>query len=119
MAVFVNGDASKAASLVAKVQKLEESRKEKGLKTFVVFMHGSEVAPTIQKIVAEEHVTQDVPMVFLPRGTGERDVSAYQVNPQAKNTILLWRLEKVRNNFVDVDAKTFPAVEKAVDEMLK
>ena len=115
----MNGDASKAASLVASIQKLEDSRKDKGLKTFVVFMHGPEAAPAIQKIVADQHITQDVPLVFLPKGTGAGDVSAYEINPKAKNTILLWRQHKVQGNFVDVDEKSLPAVEKAVDEMLK
>ena len=119
MAVFVNGDASKAAGLVANIQKLEDSRKDKGLKTFVVFMQGPEAKPAIEKIAADQHTTKDVPLVFLPRGTGERDVSYYKVNPQAKNTILLWRQETVKKNFADVDEKTFPEVEKAVDEMLK
>jgi len=117
--VFVNGDASKATGLVAHIQKLEDSHKDKGLKTFVVFMQGPEAKPSIEKIAADSHNTQDVPLVFLPRGAKEGDVSAYKVNPQSKNTILLWRQHKVQSNFVDVDGKTFPAVEKAVDEMLK
>jgi len=57
--------------------------------------------------------------VFLPRGAKEGDVSAYKISPQATNTILLWRQQKVVGNFVNVDRKDFPTVQKAVEDMLK
>lgn len=115
----MNGDATKAAGLVADVQKLVDARKDKGLKTFVVFMGGPELKDPIEKIAADRKITKDVPMVFLPKGTGEGDIQAYKISPQAKNTILLWRQGRIRNNFVDVDHNTFAEVAKAVDEMLK
>jgi hypothetical protein len=113
----VNGDASKAAGLVANIQKLAEARKDKGLKTFVVFMGGPELKGTIEKIAAEQKIT--IPMVFLPRGASAADVAAYKINPTARNTILLWRQGRIRNNFVDVDSANLQAVEQATDEMLK
>jgi len=113
----VAGDVSKATGLVAAIQKLVDARKEKGLRAFVVFMGGPELKDPIQKLAADKHIS--VPMVFLPRGAREGDVGAYKINPQAKNTILLWRQEKVQANFVDVDHGKFAPVEKAVDEMLK
>ena len=113
----MNGEASKAAGLVADIQKLEDSRANKGLKTFVVFMGGPELKPAIEKIAQEKHVT--IPLVFLPQGPTAGDVSAYKLSAQARNTILLWKQHTVRSNFVDVDSKAFPTVEKAVDEMLK
>jgi len=113
----VNGDASKAASLVANIQKLVEARQAKGLKTFVVFMGGPERKGPIEKIAAERKIT--IPMVFLPRGTGAGDVGYYKISPAAKNTVLLWRQGRIRNNFVDVDGNALTEVEKAVDEMLK
>lgn len=113
----MNGDASKAAGLVADIQKLVEARKGKGLQTFVVFMGGPELKEPIQKIATDRSIT--IPMTFLPRGTGERDITTYKINPAAKNTVLLWRQQTVRSNFVDVDSKTLLEVEKAVDEMLK
>ena len=115
----MNGDASKATGLVATIQKIEAAHKAKGLKTFVVFMQGPEAKPAIEKIAAEQRNTPDVPLVFLPRGAKEADVSAYKISPQATNTILLWRQQKVVGNFVNVDRNAFPTVEKAVDDMLK
>jgi len=116
MAVFVNGEATKAASLVSHVQQLADSRKEKGLKTFVVFMGGPDLKEPIQKIAAERKIT--IPMVFLPRGTSEEDIAAYKINPTAQNTVLLWH-GSVRSNFVNVSNTSFPQVDKAVDQMLQ
>ena len=114
---FVNGDAPKAAGLVANIQKLVEARKDKGLKTFVVFMGGPEMKEPIEKIASAGKVT--IPLVFLPKGTSEADIAAYKINPAARNTILLWRQGTVRNSFVDVEPAAFTTVEKAVDEMLQ
>jgi hypothetical protein len=113
----VNGDATKAASLVADVQKMVDARAEKGLKSFVVFMGGPELKDPIEKIAADQKVS--IPMVFLPKGTSAGDVGYYKISPEAKNTVLLWRQGRIRNAFVDVDNSTLADVEKAVDEMLK
>jgi hypothetical protein len=116
LAAFVNGDPSKASGLVSHIQKLAESRKEKGLRTFVVFMGGPELKPAIEKLAADGKVT--IPMTFLPRGTSEEDIAAYKINSAADNTVLLWR-GSVRSNFVNVGPDAFPSIDKAVDQMLQ
>jgi hypothetical protein len=113
----VNGDASKAAGLVANVQKMVDERQDKGLKTFVVFMGGPELKEPIEKVAKERKIT--IPLVFLPKGTGEGDIGAYKINPASHNTVLLWKQGTVQNNFVDVDGKSMAAVQKAVDAMLQ
>lgn len=117
MAAFINGDATKSADLIAKLQKIEDTNKEKGLKSFVVFMSGPELKDAIQKIAAEKKIT--IPLVFLPKGTSEGDIAAYKISPEAKNTILLWKGSNVKSNFVDVDTTKVASIEKAVDTMLK
>jgi hypothetical protein len=116
LAAFVKGDPSKASGLVSHIQKLAGSRKEKGLRTFVVFMGGPELKPAIEKVAADQRIT--IPMTFLPRGASEEDIAAYRINPAADNTILLWR-GSVRSNFVNVEKGSFPAIDKAVDQMLQ
>jgi hypothetical protein len=113
----VNGDASKAAGLVASVQKMVDARKDKGLKTFVVFMGGPELKEPIERIATEGKVS--IPMTFLPQGVSERGIAAYKINPAASNTILLWKGQTVRENFVDVNTNSLSAVESAVDAMLR
>jgi hypothetical protein len=114
LAAFIKNDA-RAAELVASVQKLAQSRGKKGLKTFVVFMGGPEQKKNIEKIAAERSIT--IPLTFLPEGTKVADISAYNINPSAQNTILIWK-GTVQGNFVNVDATQFPQVTRAVDKML-
>lgn len=113
----MNGDASKAAGLVARIQQLVDARKNKGLESFVVFMGGPELKAPIEKVAAAKKTT--IPLVFLPQGPGAGDVARYGINPKAKNTIVLWRQQTVRQSLVDVDPAKFGDVEKAVDAMLK
>jgi hypothetical protein len=110
-------DGAKAAGLVADVQKVAEARKDKGLKTFVVVMGGPETKGSIDKLAAAQKVT--IPVTFLPKGPGAGDIGYYKINPAAENTILLWKGQRVQQSFVDVDHAALPAVEKAVDELLK
>jgi len=117
IAAFVNGDVTKSAGLVANIQKLVDARKDKGLKTFVVYMGGPNLKTTIEKVATEHNIS--IPLVFLPQGTSADDVAAYKISTEAKNTVLIWKQGTVRQNFVDVDRTSFPTVEKAVDEMLK
>jgi len=117
IAAFVNGDVTKSAGLVTNIQKLLDARKDKGLKTFVVYMGGPNLKSSIEKVAGERHIT--IPLVFLPQGTSADDVAAYKISADAKNTVLLWKQGTVRQNFVDVDRTSFATVAKAVDEMLK
>jgi hypothetical protein len=116
IAAFVNGEPSRAAGLVASIQKLVEARRGKGLKTFVVFMGGPELQNPIEKLGAERKIT--IPLVFLPSGPSEKDIAAYQISPSAQNTIMLWTHERIRNRFENADGHRLGVVEKAVDEML-
>jgi hypothetical protein len=109
---FVKDEPSKATSLVTRIQKLTEQYKEQKLQAFVVFLSGgTELKEPIEKLAAEKKIT--IPMTFLPGGTGAADFSAWKVNPEAKNTILLYSKQMMQHNFVNVDEKSFADVEKA------
>jgi len=120
IAAFINGDATKAEKVVVDLQKIVDAHKAQGLKSFVVFMTGPESKDAILKIAATKKIT--IPLVFLPKGTKEDDIAAYNINPEAKNTVLMWKEVAVKGNFVNVDTATGPAspeLAKAVDSMLK
>jgi hypothetical protein len=116
MAAFVNGDVAKSEQLILQVQKITDANKEKGLKSFVVYMGGPELKESIQKLAKEKKIT--VPLTFLPKGAKEGDIASYKISPKAKNTILLWK-NSVRSNFVDVTSEKTGDVEKAVESLLK
>jgi hypothetical protein len=114
VAAFVKGDPSKAASLVANIQKLTE--KHSGLRPFVVFTGGPELKPQIEKVGAEKGIK--IPLTFLPGGTGDGAYQRFKVNPEAQNTVLLYSRQRVHANFVNVDASKWGEVEKAAAAML-
>lgn len=113
---FVKDDPAQAASLVASMQKLTQVNKAKDLRAFVVFTSGPEVKNSIQKVAADKKIT--IPLTFLPGGPGAGDFQAYKVNPEAHNTVLVYNRHTVTANFVNVNEKSFPEVEKATAAML-
>lgn len=57
--------------------------------------------------------------MFLSKGAKEEDIATYNINPQSKNTVIIWRASSVKRNFVDVDSKKLSEIKQAVAEMLK
>ena len=113
---FVKDDPGKAAGLVANIQKLTEANKGRNLRSFVVFMGGPELKPALDKVAAEKGIT--IPMTFLPQGASQGDVAPYKINAAAKNTVLVYKGQRVVANFTDVDDKSFAEVTKATQSML-
>ena len=113
---FVKDDPAKAASLAASIQKLVEAQKSKDLRGFVVVVSGPEQGPAIAKAAKDQKVT--ISVAHLAMGPKQDDFAAYKVNPEAKNTVLVYQRHKVFANFVNVDEKSFPKVAKAAEEML-
>jgi hypothetical protein len=116
IAAFIKPGAAEAATVVKGIQKLTDENQGK-LKSFVVFMSGADAKPMIDKMVAEQKVS--VPLTFLPQGPSADDIKAYQINPEASSTVMLWKKGAVVKTFVNVDAKGWGEVSSAAGEMLK
>jgi hypothetical protein len=114
VAAFIKGDPGKAAGLVAAIQKLSE--KHQNLKPFVVFTGGPELKQPIEKLGSEKGIK--IPVTFLPAGPSDAAYGKFKVNPEAKNTILLYNRQQVHANFVDVTHDSWADVEKAAAAML-
>lgn len=115
LAAFIKADAPEAATLASEIQKLTQENSR--LRTFVVFMGGSELKPKIAKIAAEKKIT--IPLTFLPEGPKAADVAAYDINPEASNTVLLWNKNEVKANFVNVTKEGWADVVKASQDLTK
>lgn len=116
-AAFIKGNAPEAAAIVTNLQTLVNEQKGKKLQSFVVFMGGADLKPTIEKLASEKHIT--IPLTFLPEGTQAEDIQAYKINPSASSTVLLWRQSTVKSSFVNVTPDKFAEVSKAAEAMLK
>ena len=82
----------------------------------MVFQGGPELKDPIEKLAAEKKIT--IPMTFLPQGASAGDFQRFKINPEAKNTVLLYNRQRVQGNFVNVDEKSFGEVAKATAAML-
>ena len=117
VAAFIKGDAAKAAPVLAGVQKLVDSNKAKGLKSFVVFMGGTELKGGIEKIAAERKIS--VPMTILPQGPAAADIAAYKISPEADVTIMLWNQGKVAASFANPSQEQWQQISEAASSMLR
>jgi hypothetical protein len=116
VAAFIKPGASEAQTIVQGIQKLTDAHGGK-LKSFVVFMAGAESKPAIDKMAHDNKIS--VPLTFLPAGTSAGDIGAYQINPEASSTVMLWKKGAVVNTFVNVNDKEWGSVASAAGEMLK
>ncbi len=117
VAAFIKSSPAESAGLVGGIQKLVADNAGKGLKTFVVFMGGPELKPAIDALAKEKKIT--VPMTFLPGGASAADIAAYQINPEAKNTVMLWNKGTVHTSIANVTKENWADVSKATEDMLK
>jgi len=113
---FVKDDPAKSASLAAAIQKLTDAHKDKDLRSFVVYVGGQELQPAIDKVAQEKKIT--IPLTFLAEGAKSNALGAYKINPEAKNTVMLYSKKNVQSTFVNVDQKSWADVEKATAQML-
>lgn len=116
VAAFVKPNAPETAAVLEGVDKLTKQHNGK-LKSFVVFMSGPEAKATIEKMQAEHKLS--TPLTFLPQGPKAEDIEAYNINPAANNTVMLWNKGAVHASFANVDGKSFAEVNKATADMLK
>lgn len=114
---FINDTPAQSASLVGQIQKLADEHADQRLRAFVVYTGGPELKPAIEQVTRENKIT--IPVTYLPQGKASSALKQYQVNPEAKNTVLTYRDKTVTANFVNVDAATFPKVAEAAAAMLK
>jgi uncharacterized membrane protein len=113
---FVNDDAEKATSLVAKIQKLTEDLKAKDVRAFVVFQSGPESKEALESLAEKGKIT--IPLTFLPKGKEDSAIPQMKINPQAKNTVVVYNQQKVHATFVNVDDASFAKVAEATQKMV-
>lgn len=117
VAAFIKPNAPEAEFLVTHIQKLADTHKAQGLKTFVVYMGGPDTKTAIEQLTTSKKI--NIPVTFLPEGTGAADIGAYQINPEASSTVLMWNKMTVRGAVVNVDKNKWSAVEKGAVDLLK
>ena len=117
--VWINEDGENASALLEATNNLVSSHKSDGLLGFVMFIRGPETKPILEKLATEKNINSAV-VTCLPKGKKDSALQRYRINPEAKNTILVYKRKIVTANFVNINAKkSFDKVEKAVAKMLE
>ncbi len=115
-AAFIKAGAPEAGQVISGLQKLVDQHGGK-LRSFVVFMGGADLKPSIEKMASEKKVS--IPLTFLPQGPSAADIQGYHINPAANATVMLWSRGTVRGNFVNPDKGQWTEIEKTAGGMLK
>jgi quercetin dioxygenase-like cupin family protein len=105
------------AALGARLQRLEERYRPRGLRTCLVYLGGPEAEEMLDRLVSEEGLT--LPVCLLLSGPDQKDLAPYRIAPEARNTVILYRRQKVRQTFVNLDEKSFPELSAATEKVVK
>lgn len=111
MQIFAKPDAN-SASLAEKLEKLVTANEGKGLKGLVNVIGGE--AGRLEKFAADKNISK----VALCYSTDQSDLPKYKINPEATNTVLVYKGKKVTANFVNLKAEEFNKLEEAVKAVL-
>jgi hypothetical protein len=104
-----------SASLVEKLKYLEKLYADNGFKAYVVFQNPDQRAP-VEELAQKLGTT--FPVTLLEGGVEGPGGKAYQLNPEAENTVLVMKGNKVVANRVNVKPQTFLQVALEAAKML-
>jgi hypothetical protein len=115
--VFLKSMGPDATRVVVETDKLVKKNQAAGLRGYVIFLGGPGEKNAIEKLAAEKGIS--IPMAHsLTPFPGDREIAKWNVNPEAKSTIVVSKGNRVSGNFVNVDAKAFPSVAAAAEKLL-
>jgi len=99
--VFLNGaDASDAKSLVKTLS--EQAKKHDGFRAFVYFLDGT---PEQLKKLNRELGVDNIALALIPPGSRKDTLKMYEVNPEAKSTVLVYLNRNIKKNMVNFNPK--------------
>jgi len=110
--VFAKADAN-SASLAEKLEKLVAANEGRGLKGLVYVIGGE--AGKLEKFAADKNISK----IALCYSDNPADMQSYKINPEATNTVLVYKGKKVTANFVNLKADDFGKLEEAVKTVLQ
>ncbi len=110
--IFAKGGTN-TASLADKLEKLVAANEAKNLKGLVNVVDGTK--ESLEKLAAEKNLSK----IALCYSTNKGDLDSYKINPEATNTVIVYKGKKVTANFANLEAKEFSKLEEAVKTVLQ
>ena len=98
--------------MAEKLEKLVAANEAKGLKGLVNVIDGS--ADKLEKFAADKNISK----IALCFSKNKGDLTSYKINPEAENTIIVYKGKKVTANFANLKADDFSKLEEAAKAAL-
>jgi hypothetical protein len=83
------------------------AKKTPKLKAYVVFQKGPDQRAAIEKLAADKGIK--IPLT-IPQDPVDEVLKKFRINPDARNTLLLYKGKQVLQNAVNVTEKSFGAL---------
>jgi hypothetical protein len=112
--VIFTHDDKNLVPLIERLQALVDQQHKMDLKGFVIVMNST--PERLQQLGIALSVRQ-IGLCYPNTYDGDRDLKAYRINPDAQNTILVYKNYKVTNNFVNLAPAEFNQVQAAVTQL--
>ncbi len=114
----MNGDDPKnVASLAEQLEKLVAANEDKKLRAYVVDVSGKANKADWEKLVADKNLSK-LGVAYTEGAMRDKVVKDWELNPEAKNTVLFSKNRTVEFNAVNLSAKDFSKLEDAVKKSL-
>ncbi|MCX7753191.1 MAG: hypothetical protein N2443_10035 [Blastocatellia bacterium] len=108
---FIKDDSETSARLVEKIDRLVAAHREQGLRGFVVYIAGPEIAGRLERLAAERRLT--IPLTYLPKGAEDSALQKYRVDRAASNTVIVYTRKKAVHVATNVTPEVFEPIAQA------
>jgi protocatechuate 3,4-dioxygenase, beta subunit len=100
--------------LASNLQNLIDQNQTRQLKGFLIALNST--PQQLQQLAEDQHI-KSIGLCYPDPATREHDLQLYKINPQAANTIMIYKDYKIADNFVDLKPEDFPQVTAAIAEL--
>jgi hypothetical protein len=114
--VIFTHDGRNAWQLADRLEDLVIQQQKMDLKGFVIVLNST---PDDLKQMADDQKITHIGICYPDPQTRTEDLNRYKINPQADNTVMVYKAYKVEANFVDLPAADFGKVENVVAGLRK
>ncbi len=102
--------------MVEEIDRLVTAYREQGLRGFVVYIAGPEIADRLRHLAAERRLT--IPLTYLPDGANDSTLQKYRVDLRAANTVIVYTRKKAVYVATNVAPENFAPIAQAARSIL-
>ena len=109
-------DTTNTAVLATRLEPLARKHRAAGLRVVVAVV---DIGPDRAKALAADLKFADISLCYLTPKTGPKELKAYQIDPAAENTVMVYKNYTIAATFVNLPAKDDWRVAESIEKLLK